>query len=156
MNRLAFVLLTTFTLASYSSAIAQGLLSPKPDAKVRWTENIGHAMKQHRETGRPMIVYFTADYCGYCRKMERDTWSAPKVVRRMQDGFVALKVDAEKHPELVKRLGVEGLPATILFNSEGERVQTLSGYSRSGTVIEFLDSVTAVTPSSTDSVTTPR
>lgn len=149
MNRFVVVLLTTFNLASHSSAIAQGLLSPKVEAKVRWTESIPSAVKQHREGRRPMVIYFTADYCGYCRKMERDTWNDPKVVRRIHDGFVALKVDAEQHPELVKRLGVEGLPATIIFNSEGERIQTLSGYSRSGTVIESLDTVRAVTPSST-------
>ena len=156
MNRFGLVLLAALTLASDTSVFAQGLLSPKSNAKIRWTESIPTAMKQHKDTGRPLIIYITADYCGYCRKMERDTWSDPNVVRRIQDGFVALKVDAEKHEELLTRLEVKGLPATLLFDSEGQLIQTLSGYSRPSAVIELLDSVPAVVPASSATVATPK
>lgn len=152
MNRVVIVLLATFTLAVQLPAIAQGPLSAKPAPKVRWNESIPNAMKQHRESGRPIVIYVTADYCGFCKKMEREAWSDPQVVRRIQDGFVTLKVDAEQHPELLKRLGVEGLPTTILFNSQGEQVQALSGYTRSETLIESLDAVTSPTPPSAGSV----
>ena len=156
MNRFGLVHLAALTLASDTSVFAQGLLSPKSNAKIRWTESIPTAMKQHKDTGRPLIIYITADYCGYCRKMERDTWSDPNVVRRIQDGFVALKVDAEKHEELLTRLEVKGLPATLLFDSEGQLIQTLSGYSRPSAVIELLDSVPAVVPASSATVATPK
>ncbi len=156
MNRFGLVLLAAFTLAFQTSVFAQGLLSPKSNAKIRWTESISTAMKQQQDSGRPLIIYVTADYCGYCRKMERDTWSDPKVAQRIQDGFVALKVDAEKHEELVTRLEVKGLPATLLLDSEGQLIQTLSGFSRPSAVIELLDSVPAVAPASSGTVVAPK
>lgn len=153
---LVHVLLAAFTLASQVSVFAQGPLSPKTNAKIRWTESIPTAMKQHMDTGRPLLVYVTADYCGYCRKMERDTWSDPKVAWRIQEGFVALKVDAKKQADLVKRLEIDGLPATLLFDSEGRLIQRLSGYSRPAAVNELLDSVPAVAPASSGMVATPK
>ena len=104
MNRFGLMLLAVLTLASQTTVFAHGLLSPKSNAKILWTESISTAMKQQKDSGRPLIIYVTADYCGYCRKMERDTWSDPKVARRIQDGFVALKVHAEKNADVVKRL----------------------------------------------------
>ncbi len=83
MNRFGLVLLAAFTLATQTSVFAQGPMSPKP--KIRWTESIQTAMKQQKVTGRPLLIYVTAGYCGYCRKMERETWSDPKVARRIQD-----------------------------------------------------------------------
>jgi thiol:disulfide interchange protein len=158
MNRfgMVLVLLAAFTLTSQTSVFAQGPLLPNSNSKIRWTESIQTAMKQQKDTGRPLLIYVTADYCGYCRKMERETWSDPKVARRIQDGFVALKVDAEKHEELVTRLEVKGLPATLLFDSEGQLIQTLSGYSRPSAIIELLDSVPAVAPASSGTVVTPK
>ena len=156
MNRFGLILLVAFTLASQTSVFAQGPLSPRSNPKIRWTESVPAAMKQQKETGRPLLIYVTADYCVYCRKMERETWSDPKVARRIQDGFVALKVDAEKHEELVKRLGVEGLPATLVFDREGQLIQTLSGYSQPSAVVELLDSVPAVAAASAAMVVTPK
>lgn len=142
MTRLGLLFFIALTLVQNTSVFAQTPSSSKPESKVRWTESVPTALKQSRETGRPLIVYFTADYCGYCRKMERETWSDSGVARRIQNEFVALKLDAEQNEELVARLGVKGLPTTIIFDADGQRVQTISGYSRPAAVIASLDSVT--------------
>lgn len=48
----------------------------------------------------------------------------------IRDRFILLKLDAEKHTEIVSRLRIKGLPTTIILNRAGEHVQTVSGYSR--------------------------
>ncbi len=102
------------------------------------------------------MLYFTADYCGICKKMERDTWSNPQVAKRITTSFVALKIDAEKHPQLVKRFKIEGLPTTIVFDQDGAQQPTLTGYTRSAAVMELLDSVTPVAPVAGRTVAAPR
>lgn len=141
MDRHVFAVFTALLLAFQTSTFAQERAAAAVAKTVRWTEDVPTALKQRRETGRPLIVYVTADYCGYCRKMERDTWSDQAVSRRIQSEFVALKLDAEQNEDLVAKLGIKGLPATIIFDANGQRVQTLSGYSRPAAVIEALDSV---------------
>jgi len=75
-----------------------------------------------------MLLYVTADYCGYCRKMERDSWSNAGVANRVNQQFVPLKLDAEKYEQLVARLGVRGYPATIVLDAESQHVQTIEGF----------------------------
>ena len=156
INRCGLILLAALTLASQTSVFAQGPLSPKSKIKFLGTESVPTAMKQHKDTGRPLLNYVTADYCGYCRKRERDRWSNARVAHRIQDGFFAFKVDAEKHEELVTRLEVKGLPATRLFDSEGQLIVTRSGNSQPSAVTGLLDSVPAVVPASSATVVTPK
>ncbi len=143
MTRFSLLLAWAFLIAAQGSLFAQGILAPKSPAKIQWVDSPATAVKQHHDTGRMLLIYVTADYCGYCRKMERETWSDPKVTQRVQESVVALKIDAEKHPDLVQRLEIEGLPATLLFDKEGKLVQRLSGYSRTAKVMELLDSIPA-------------
>ncbi len=156
MTRFALLLSMAFLLTTQGSLFAQGYLTPKSPAKIQWVDSAASAVKQHRNTGRPLLIYVTADYCGYCRKMERETWSDPKVTQRVQESVVALKIDAERNPELVQRLEVEGLPATLLFDAQGKLIQRLSGYSRSVMVMELLDAIPGDDPIQAKAIGGPR
>lgn len=156
MTRFGLLLSMAFLFAAQESLFAQGILTPKSPAKIQWVDSPATAVKQHNDTGQPLLIYVTADYCGYCRKMERETWTDPKVSKRIQESVIALKVDAEKYPELVQRLEVQGLPATLLFDSEGHLMQRLSGYSRTSKVIELLDSIPENRPARARAVGAPR
>jgi thiol:disulfide interchange protein len=140
MNRLVSLHFVVFTLVAHSSLLAQEF-SLRPEAEIRWRESIPEALDQGRESGRLVLIFVTADYCGYCRKMERETWSDPQVVRRIEDGFVALKLDAEQHNETVAKLAVRGLPTTIVYDGRGKHLKTVSGYSRPEAIAELLDSL---------------
>ena len=116
-------------LAAYSPSRAQQRVSPPSQSGVSWIEDYDAAQRQRQALGKPLVVYISADYCGYCRKMERDTWSDPSIARRIHRDFVALKLDAERNENWVARLGVRGLPTTIFFDAAGRRAQSISGYS---------------------------
>lgn len=139
MYRFGLVLLTAFSLASDSSVFAQGIFSSKVEAKVHWTENASAAVKQSRESGRPMLVYVTADYCGHCRHMEKETWTNPEVVKQLNSSFVSLKLDAEQHDELVKKLGIKGLPTTLIVGVDGSYSAPITGYAGPKEILKALD-----------------
>jgi thiol:disulfide interchange protein len=140
MNRFRLGVFIAAAVAVPSSCFAQGRLPSRPEPSIHWTASIPTALHQQRETGRPLMVYVKADDCGYCRKMERDTWSDPQVAQRVQERFIALKLDARQHKELVSRLGIKGLPTTMVFDHEGRRLHTLSGYAPPSSILEWLES----------------
>lgn len=109
--------------------VGHDLSAQTPQKTVRWTESVLDARSQQKKTGRPILVYVTADYCGHCRRMERDTWSNPDVAQQISENFIALKLDAEKHEELVSKLGVKGLPSTLIVDADGTGSDTIVGYS---------------------------
>lgn len=144
------ILLISAVCTLHTIAFSQDRESPQDAQRIQWTATPQAAVQLQQATGRPLLVYVTADYCGYCRKMERDTWSNRDVVQKIRDRFIPLKLDAEKHAEIVSRLGIKGLPTTIIFNGAGEHLQTVSGYSRPEALLPVLEAASRSTVSIRD------
>jgi thioredoxin-related protein len=58
------------------------------------------AMREAREQGRPLFVYFGRYGCGYCEKTNREAFSDPTVRERYTARYVLAYVDAESGERL--------------------------------------------------------
>jgi len=130
MHKLLLTLVTcqAVWLLDFHDLWAQDSRVPATPPQITWIEDPKLAVVEAQRQRRPMLLYVTADYCGYCRKMERDSWSNAGVANRVNQHFVSLKLDAEKYGQLGARLGVRGYPATIVLDAEGQHVQTIEGF----------------------------
>ena len=66
------------------------------------------------------IFYFTADWCGPCKKVR------PIVEELIKDGYLFQIIDADSEIELVKTFEIKSIPTFILFN-EGIEIDRFSG-----------------------------
>jgi thiol:disulfide interchange protein DsbD len=86
-----------------------------------------------KAAGRPVVVDFWAEWCFYCKKLDKDVWKHPDVVRESLR-FTAVKIDAtppdDAEMEALKAsLQVPGMPAVVFIDSRGELLAGLtSGY----------------------------
>lgn len=133
-------LATTVGWGSYAppSAVAgvspASRISPVPSERVSWTD-FGAGLQLARAEGKPMLVLFEVDWCGYCRKMARTTWRHPGVVERLGE-LVSVRVDAEdpvrrngfSGRELAERYGVSGYPTLLLLDADGDVLNATGGY----------------------------
>ncbi|MDW8321048.1 MAG: thioredoxin family protein [Armatimonadota bacterium] len=93
------------------------------------------AIEQAVQQGKPVILVFSADWCPYCRQLERETLTDGEVARLAQR-FAVFRVDMTSSnlpPETVdiaKTYGAEGLPTVAFLSSRGAQVKdlTLVGY----------------------------
>jgi thioredoxin-like negative regulator of GroEL len=74
----------------------------------------------------PILLYFTAPWCGFCKQMERTTL-ADAEVRAQVARLRAHKIEFDEQRGLVERFGVRGIPAFVLTNDRGEVVDRLTG-----------------------------
>lgn len=95
---------------------------------VAWHTNLREAISDSGERSKPMLVMFTADWCGYCQKMRRQTLENEVVARRIKEGFVPLLVDVDENPELAKRLRVTGLPTVLIVSPDRKVTHRIAGY----------------------------
>ncbi len=97
----------------------------KPKGSLSWEKTAVEVAKARAEReGRPLLVDFTAAWCGACKELDKHTFSA-KDVNAEASRFVAVKVDAtvDDDPKVVatlERFGVKGLPTVVVFDSSGK------------------------------------
>jgi len=100
-----------------------------------------------KNTGRPVMLDYYADWCVDCVRMENTTFSDPKV-RQVLNNFVMLQVDVTdprntQTNDLKKRYGVYGPPAMLFFNADGDEIGALRRYGYMGPD-EFVDHVSKI------------
>jgi len=121
------------------------LASPALAGRVPWTD-FGSGLERARDEGKPMLVNFEVDWCGYCRKMSRTTWKHPGVVERLGD-MVSVRVNAEETVErngftgkdLASRYGVTGFPTLMLIDVDGRVLNATGGYQEPRQLLTWIE-----------------
>jgi len=80
--------------------------------RIQLRHSPDQAFKVAQQLDRPILIYFQSPNCGYCRKMERDSWSDPAVARSVSERFIPLKIDGEQKPAWLDRFGINGFLET--------------------------------------------
>lgn len=88
-------------------------------AKLRWQSDWKIAVAMAEGNSKGLIVDAWAQWCAACLKMDAELWADPEVVKKINDGYVALKLDfTESTPftdEIATRWDIVGLPAVGVF-----------------------------------------
>ena len=127
-------------------AIAVMFCSSVRAAEIPWSTNIEDALHRAAANGQPVLMEFTADWCVFCKKMEKNTFPNPQVTHKISGNFVAVRVDADQNKGLVKDLGIKGLPAILIVSPDLKVIKRISGFQTPEALIKQLDEVTSATP----------
>ncbi|MRG95239.1 thioredoxin fold domain-containing protein [Polyangium spumosum] len=106
--------------------VADANAAPGQPAKklLMWEHSEKDATEKAQREKRPLMVDFTADWCGACKEFTKHTFSDPRVMEKTGN-FVAVKFDAtdDEDPQVEqvkKKYGVVGLPTVVIFDSTGK------------------------------------
>jgi thioredoxin-related protein len=118
MGKVKGAFLATLTWVLPSLAFSQ---------QVSWLP-YDRALEEAQRTGKPVFLYFFTKDCPYCRKMDSETLVSSRVVEYLREGFVSVRIDADRQPQLARRYMVRGFPTSWFLTSEGKPISSLPGY----------------------------
>ena len=130
-------------LSSVVIAVAAMICSSVGAAEIPWSTNIEESLHRAAANGQPVLMEFTADWCVFCKKMEKNTFPNPQVTHKISSNFVAVRVDADQNKALVKDLGIKGLPAILIVSPDLKVIKRISGFQTPEALVKQLDEVTA-------------
>ena len=96
-----------------------------PSASPAWRfDDLDAARAEAVKNGHPLLVDFTAAWCGACKQLDRKTFASPDVQPELLR-FMKVKVDATNNDDpkveaMMDRYDVVGLPTVLVFDSTGK------------------------------------
>ncbi len=116
-----------------------GAASGQEPHAITWHKFGPEAFAQARREKKLVLVDAGIEGCTACRWMYEDTYRDAEVLRRIDEHFVAVSVDADVEPDLGARFEPWGWPATIFLTADGEQVLALRGNERPRGFVPILD-----------------
>ncbi|MEM9294618.1 MAG: thioredoxin family protein [Planctomycetota bacterium] len=136
MTRAPLRALALILIGCLGAAQAHAQPAPPPYIAFRDVED---TLALAAEQAKPVVLYFTADWCGPCRRMQAEAFADPAVVRASKR-FVWTKIDIDKNQPLAARFAVRGVPSFIFLDQHGRFLDQATGYRTRGDFLELLNS----------------
>jgi len=97
---------------------------------IKWHTDLETAHQASLKSNKPVFIVFDASWCTYCRKLEKDTLSDPRMCRYLNQAFEPVRLDFDKDREIADTLKVKSIPCTVVLSSEADLLARQVGYSR--------------------------
>jgi thiol:disulfide interchange protein DsbD len=115
------------TLQPLRGMLAVGVASPAQAQqatfrKVRTVADLERELAAAKAAGKPVMFDFYADWCVYCKQLEKETFPDPAVQAVLAEGILLkadVTADNQDDRALLARIGVPGPPAMIFYGTDG-------------------------------------
>lgn len=117
-----------------------------PAWAISWESNLDDAFKKAKAEGKPVMADFYTDWCGWCKKLDKDIYES-RDVELMSTKFICVKVNCEKDKTAALKYSVRGYPTIIFFSPDGDTIETIAGYRPVKAFMETMNNVLQKVPS---------
>ena len=124
------------------AAVVLALMSPGSagaDQELNW-RGWDDGLREAAAAKRPVLVDVYTDWCGWCKRMDRDVYSQGPIRDYLSQRFVTVKLNAESQKtarydgksltsrSLAAHFRVTGYPTTVFLRPGGEHLVNVPGY----------------------------
>lgn len=145
------ITLLTLLLLPFMASHAQES-KPASKAAIRWY-SFEEAYELNKKKPKKIFVDVYTNWCGWCKRMDQDTFSDPEIAKYMQKHFYCVKLNAERKDTVVldgvklvnpnpgsrnstHQLANELLrnkmsyPSFVFLNEKGNQITAVGGYQK--------------------------
>lgn len=82
------------------------------------TVSVVYATQQARASGRPVLVFATAEWCGPCKELKAGALTDPRVAALIRARTVPAYLDIDRDRDRALALGVRAIPTLIIMRND--------------------------------------
>ena len=124
-------------------------------AVVKWYDSYKTATQMSKFENKPMFIDFTAKWCSWCDKLDKEVFSHQEIAANLQK-FICVRIDVDKDRQTAYGFGVTSLPRIIVINTHSEIVGDWLGYRGREDFLELLDDVMEYAKTKTGAMEAPE
>jgi len=94
--------------------------------RINFVDGYQAGYEQGLRDARPMLVFFTAGWCGFCHQMANDAFTDDQVVN-LSERFLCILVDADAEPGVCQQFKVRGYPTIQFLSPRGVPLNRVVG-----------------------------
>jgi thioredoxin-related protein len=125
------IIISIFAVTFYTASIRAQSIDWMP---------LGEAQTLASENNKKVMVYAEAEWCGYCKKMNRTVFPEKSVQDNLSKYFYPVRIDIESHQKvtfngkefteqnLAREFRVSGTPTVIFLDAGGKIIGVQPGY----------------------------
>ena len=104
-----------------------------PSSGVNWSSDLHTARDEAVRTRKPILIVFGAEWCGFCKKLEKETLSDPSMAAVINERFVPVHLDLTDRAmtpskKVAQILEVKTLPSCIVLSPEADLLGRVKGF----------------------------
>ncbi len=129
-----------------SSTVLNSQTTTQNKTQFKIIKNIAQLKEAVKNSKKPVMLDFSADWCAACKELEHNTFSNPKVEKLMSN-FTLLRADVTQNSDedkaLLKKFNLFGPPALIFYDTNGKMLHKYKtiGYKPPEVFIPILEKV---------------
>ncbi len=134
-HRIVLVVLALFTVAA-----------PAQAQSIQWRTDYNRAWQEATTAGRPLFVDVGSESCTWCRRFDESTLRDPRVIRKLNEQFIPVKLDGNHNPKFVQALNIHAYPALVFGTADGVVLGTSAGFVDVADFLRKCDTALALCP----------
>ncbi len=99
MKKLGLLLALAF-IAPQVRVLAQETAAASTEEKIEWLD-IEEAQKRAKKKRKKIFIDVYTDWCGWCKVMDKKTFSHPEIAAYLNKNFYSVKMNAEKRDNII-------------------------------------------------------
>ncbi len=89
---------------------------------------IQKAIKKAKGEKKLVLVWFTTEWCYWCKVMENKVFSHKEIKKLLEEKYILIKIDGDVYRKLISKYKIRGFPTFKVFTPEGKELLTIVGY----------------------------
>lgn len=118
-------------LIAVIAAIVPFMLVKGGNDIITWRTDLDAAFAEAKQTNKPLLLDFTADWCPPCKMMKRQTFSQQKVKDYVEANYIPVRLDMTQRNAATQQLGgrfsIQYLPTFLVLSPDGKEQRRESG-----------------------------